>query len=47
MSAKGKPGVDYCKACKSDDLFDCEVDGEYVTVCMVCSRIQQSKGYAK
>lgn len=44
-----KAGIDYCKRCKSTELFDNHIDkdgffdpnGRYVTTCMVCGQIQQ------
>jgi hypothetical protein len=36
-----KAGIDYCKNCKSESLFDTEEDGKFVTVCNDCGKIQQ------
>ena len=44
-----KAGIDYCKACKSTELFDNHIDkegyydlnGRYVTICQKCGTIQQ------
>lgn len=45
-----KAGVDYCKCCKSENLFDNYIDeegfhddenGRYVTICQDCGTIQQ------
>jgi len=46
---KSKKGRDYCKICKSYDLYNNTVDeegfhdenGRYVTICQTCGTIQE------